>query len=309
MPQSTATGPSRSRRRRAPALCGVAALLGVLAPALAPQEARRSASEPRRASLSDYDFDDGPAQAHALAAPLAEISGLAFDDRGRLFAHDDERARIHQLEPGTGRIIRSIPIGDPPLQGDFEGLAVVGARFFLITGLGTILEIEEGGGRARLLRRVATGLGARCETEGLAFDPATQLLLAPCKTPRGRALEGHLVIFAIPLTTLIAPAGPRHSIPLPALASVGMREGFHPSSVEVHPRSGALLLASAQEEALVEIARDGSVLGAARLRRQAHPQPEGIAFGPDLTLWIADEGGDGRGTLSRYPRAAGTARR
>jgi uncharacterized protein YjiK len=258
--------------------------------------------------LPRYDLSEGAREAHPLERPLQEISGLAFDGRGRLFAHDDELARVHQLDPATGRILRTIPIGVVGMRGDFEGIAIVGARFFLITATGGLVEFgEPEEGRRAQFRRVDTGLGALCETEGLAYDAATQSLLAPCKTTRGRALDDQIVIFAIPLATLAAPARPRFAVPWAALDNAGIKGGFHPSSIEVHPRSGSLFLASAQEEALVEIAADGRVLAARRLPARAHPQSEGIAFGPDLSLWIADEGAGGRGTLTRYRLPAPSA--
>jgi hypothetical protein len=51
---------------------------------------------------------------------------------------------------------------------------------------------------------------------------------------------------------------------------------------------------------VIEISPAGALLASARLTRAAHPQPEGIAFGPGLELWLADEGGGDAGTLTRY---------
>jgi uncharacterized protein YjiK len=259
--------------------------------------------------LPRYDLREGAARVHRLERRLGEISGLAFDERGRLFGHADERAEIHELDPATGRTLRTITIGDARMRGDFEGLAIAGRRFFIMTSGGTLLDFAEPAeGSAAPFRRVDTGLAERCELEGLAYDRATDALLVPCKNTRGRALDDQLAIFAIPLATLRPDPRPRVAVPYARLEAAGIERGFHPSSVEVHPRSGSLFLLSAQEEAVVEIGRDGGVLASRDLSRRRHPQPEGLSFGPDLALWIADEGGSGRGTLTRYPPPAGGPR-
>jgi uncharacterized protein YjiK len=188
------------------------------------------------------------------------------------------------------------------MRGDFEGLAIAGRRFFIMTSGGTLLDFEEpaDAGTARF-RRVDTGLAERCELEGLAYDQATNALLVPCKTIRDEALEDQIAIFAVPLATLRPDPRPRVVVPYARLEAAGIERGFHPSSIEVHPSSGSLFLLSAQEEAIVEIGRDGSVLASRELSQRRHPQPEGLSFGPDLALWIADEGGNGAGSLTRYP--------
>jgi uncharacterized protein YjiK len=257
--------------------------------------------------LPRYDLRPSAAAVSSLPRELVEVSGLAFDARGRLFAHDDDRGRIHHLDPATGAVVRTIWIGAPDLHGDFGGLAIAGPRFFLITSDGTLLVFEEPApGYAARYRRLDTGLGGRCELEGLAYDAATDALLAPCKVTRAGALSNRLAIFSIPLRTLRADSVPRVAIRFDRLGAPALEEGFHPSSIEVHPRSGSLFLVSAQEESVIELAPDGSVIAVRPLTRGRHPQPEGLTFGPDLALWIADEGGNGRGSITRYPVRGGS---
>jgi uncharacterized protein YjiK len=84
-------------------------------------------------------------------------------------------------------------------------------------------------------------------------------------------------------------------------AAAGVRR-FRPSSIEVDPRSGRLLMLSANKSALAELSADGALLSA---RALDHAQPEGVAVLPDGSLVIVDEAEDrGRSLLSIYPRAA-----
>ena len=252
--------------------------------------------------LPRYDLSEVGRRATRLPRALREISGLAVDGRDRLFAHDDESAMAHVLDPQSGAILETIHVGPRGSRGDFEGIAVAGDRFFLVTSAGTIVEFGEPPDEGvAMFRRIETGLDGECEFEGLAFDSSTRSLLLPCKTTRGRDWDDLVVIYGVPVATMVPEAEPRFAIPRDDLVAAGIDDDFHPAAIEVHPRSGSLFLLAAREEAVLEVSREGRVIAARQLSRAAHPQPEGIAFGPDLELWIADEGGSRRGTLTAYP--------
>ena len=252
--------------------------------------------------LPRYDLSEAGRRTTRLPRALREISGLAVDERGRLFAHDDERAIAFALDPLSGAILETIHVGPRRSRGDFEGIAVAGGRFFLVTSAGTIVEfVEPSDEGVAMFRRIDTGLDRRCEFEGLAYDAFTRSLLLPCKTTRGRDWDDRVVIYGVPVATLVPEEEPRFAVPRGDLVAAGIDDDFHPAAIEVHPQSGSLFLLAAQEEAVLELSREGRVIAARQLSRAAHPQPEGIAFGPDLELWIADEGGSRRGTLTAYP--------
>lgn len=249
--------------------------------------------------LSSYTLDR---QAPAVRLPrtLAEVSGLAITADGRVFAHDDERAVLSQVDPGSGRIVKSFHLGGRAGRGDFEGIEVVGDRFFLTTSGGTLYEFHEAadGAEARY-RAVDTGLGRRCEIEGLAHDARAGRLLLACKTTSGKALDGRLVVFAVRLSDLALEANPGFAIPLSFLDHAGYGRELHPSGIAVHPKSGTLFVIAARERLILELSPRGAVLGVRELPK-GHPQPEGIAFLADGTMLIADERRGG-GLLTRYP--------
>jgi uncharacterized protein YjiK len=254
--------------------------------------------------LPRYDLGSANAVEVDLPGGLLEISGLAMDARGHLFAHQDETSVVYDIDPVARRVVKRFHVGRVGLRGDFEGIAVAGDRLFLSTSDGDLLEFRAAAnGQVAPARRTTTGLGRQCELEGLAFDKRTASLLLPCKTARVQRLRNRLTVFAVPLATLQPDSAPRLSLPWSALERAGLDKGFHPSSIEVHPASGSYFLLAAQEESLLEIGVDGAVLAEKSLSRRRHPQPEGIAFGLDLALWIADEGSTGGG-LHRYPLAS-----
>ncbi|MFH1763971.1 MAG: SdiA-regulated domain-containing protein [Gemmatimonadota bacterium] len=280
------------RRRSFPAVFGLLCLLTV---------AWVGPAQTLKPLLDHYDLSPDAGHEEKLPRALEEVSGLATTPDGRLFAHDDERAIVYQVDPENGEILKAFSVGTMGIPGDFEGIAVAGERFFLVTSAGQIVEFREGAANSSVGYRIhSPGLGNLCEMEGLAFDEAAGALLMPCKNPRARNLRGHLVVFSVPLNTMRPDPMPRIFLPLGELAARGMGNEFHPSAIEVHPQTRSLILVSASEEALVELSPLGEILGTKKLKRKDHPQPEGVAFLPDWTLILADEGQGKRGTITRY---------
>lgn len=280
-----------------------------------PPAPRPSAGDRATGYLERYDFDDG-GRTHDLPGRLDEISGLAVSDDGRLFAHDDERARIHEIDPATGEVGKSFDLGSGETRDDFEGIAVVGDRFFLVSSSGFLLEFGEGADEENVGYRASdTGLGGGCEIEGLDYDPGAAALLFACK--QTEADRDFVVIHRIPVgedesstpwsespawtDERMAPIMIRRA----ELHDIGLDADFQASAVVTTPL-GTLILVSAATEDIVEVDRTGRVLGGVALSRDRHPQPEGLALGLDGSLYIADEENDDDARLTRYaPRGSG----
>jgi uncharacterized protein YjiK len=257
-------------------------------------------------SIDGYDLSKNGGEEIKLAAGLREISGLAMDASGHLFAHNDERAVIYQLDPELGQVLKAFSAGFQGAPGDFEGLAIGGERFFLSTSGGDVLETAEGPhGSAMDYRLHSLGLGEQCEFEGLAFDEKADALLLPCKKPRDRDLRKHIVVFSVARESMEVNPVPRIFLPLEELEEFDLDDSFSPSAIEIHPETGNIFLVSAQDEVLLEFSTGGALLGGRTLHKKTHPQPEGISFGADGTLYLADEGQGKRGRLTRYSYSGG----
>lgn len=227
---------------------------------------------------------------------------MALAPGGRLFAHDDERAVIYQIDADSGAVIKSFMLGDPVLTGDFEGLAVApDGTFWLTTSRGQIYSFREGDdGEHVRHQRYEAGLVDVCEIEGLAYLAEPSSLIFACK--RSYRSENNMSSPA-PLRSwtigdsATSPWATSHD----DFARAADVRRFQPSGVEIDPESGRILVLSANDPALVELDRNGNVLAARRLR--GHRQPEGIAILADGSLVIADEASGSRPHLSRYARA------
>ena len=277
------------------------ALLALAVVVPAPVAALQSTSA--AATLSRYDLAAPPADRWELPKALQEISGLAVDSAGRVFAHDDEQAIIYQLDPATHRVVKRFSFGLPAVRGDFEAIVVVGRQAILTTSDGVLYAGLEGrDGESVPYVTQATGVGRDCEVEGMAYEPAGRALLFACKEPRTTALVGHLAVLRWSLDRKALDPRPWIFLGLSKITRELRGPGFHPSELVRVAGSGNYLVLSGREHAIAEITPAGKVVAVARLRRGDHRQAEGLAFAPDGALLISDEGAGRRGTVTVYRR-------
>ena len=245
--------------------------------------------------LSRCHYHAEPDTVRALPVALHEISGLALH-RGLLLAHDDELGRVYSINPASGAVAVMATL-QGPIRDDFEGIAVLGDTIWLMTSAGRLYGV-----RARATSTPApfvlrqTGIGKRCELEGLAADETNGVLLLPCKILPKNA--GGLVVYRWDVA--------RGEVAVPATISAAAgdlkRAGgqrMRPTAVEMVPRSNHLMLLSSIPPALVEVGATGTVLGYASLGAR-HAQAEGLAIATNGDLYVSDEGGNGLATLSIY---------
>jgi uncharacterized protein YjiK len=252
-------------------------------------------------ALSRYDFREEASAQWRLPNRLREISGLATSADGRLFAHNDERAIVYEIDYKEGRLTKAFALGDPIARGDFEGIAVVGDTVYLITSGGRLYETREAADEQRTrYNTYDTGVGGICEVEGLALEPTDRSLVLVCKTVDDDELKGSISIFRWSVD--------RHELTddSPILIDRDLvtdqipGKSFNPSGIERHPLLGSFFVVAARQEAIIEISPAGELLGIAELRGKRHRQVEGIAFSPAGDLLLSDEGSGRRARLTIY---------
>ena len=189
------------------------------------------------------------------------------------------------------------------MRGDFEAIAIVGRQVILTTSDGVLYAGREGrDGESVPYVTQATGIGRYCEVEGMVYEPAGRALLFACKEPRTRALAGHLAVLRWSLDRKALDPRPWIFLRLSGITRELKGQGFHPSELARVPGSDHYLLLSGREHAIAEITPAGAVVAVAHLRRRDHRQAEGLAFAPDGSLLISDEGAGRRGTITVYRR-------
>lgn len=281
------------------AICVMVTLAAVPSVAVSSLAGQDTASVAAPGAAERWDLDT-PEAHYELPRRLREISGLAFDTHGQLLTHDDNSGVVYRIDPRTGKADHGFTLGSlhRAPKGDFEAVATVGQRLFLVTSQGLLYEFREAPEGGSAAYRVSdTRLGRHCEIEGMTYDARSQSLLFACKRIGPPAREIHIYSLSVDPTR----TGPHLlTVPFAALAPFGLGGGVHPSGLEVDPESGALILVAARERALLIVSRNGRVLGAAHLSSKYHRQPEGVAIGPEGDLYISDEAAGHHPTLTVY---------
>ncbi len=257
-------------------------------------------------ALARYSFAADTLEQWKLPGKLREVSGLA-QHQGRVYTHDDQSGIVYEVDYEAARLKKAFALGRKTVKDDFEGIAVAGERFFLMTSDGTLYEFREGGNGQRVgFRRHETGLGQRCELEGLVYDASLDSLLLICKQARDASLQSVVAIFAWSLTGRRQLDQPYLSVRLKDLTDTIPGRRFNPSGIELDPATGNLLIVAARQRALAEVDRAGRVVTAMKIPLASrHAQTEGIALLPDGRLLLADEGVNKKARLALYSPARG----
>lgn len=237
-----------------------------------------------------------------LPPTLAEISGLALDRAERLFAHDDEKGHVFEIDYRRGLLVKEFLVGPRGLLADFEGLTIVGDVFYMFTSDGRIFTFREGGAGARVSYAVHdTRLSRECEFEGITYDATIHSLVMACKHVATKGLRNHVVIYRWKLERGHGDRLSRIAIPEAQVIGANDWKKFEPSDITVDPATGNYVLISARQRGLAEITPKGAVVRAGPLPEE-RKRAEGVAITRGGLLLISAEAGAGSASLSLYRR-------
>jgi hypothetical protein len=263
-----------------------------------------SAVRAQSGQLGRYNLSDERPFSVRLSSSLGEASGMACTDDGRLLMHNDEEGMVYDVDMRTGKVRSSFGVGRVLLREDLEGIAVKGDSGYVVTSAGRLFGFPLGRPGERVAFSIhRTPLTAAHDVEGLEYDPVTDCLLLACKGDGGRgAQRGQRAVYAWSLKTRTLLDTPRFLVNETAVGRAARKGRFRPSGLARHPESGTFFLVSSDGFCVVELSAEGAMLGAAAFPRRVNPRAEGIAFAPDGSLLICNDGQGGPGSLTVYPR-------
>lgn len=245
-----------------------------------------------------YDFEH-PDAAFALPAELLEISGLTVVDSTRLAAVQDERGVVFFLDRESALIVGETRFRG---NGDYEGIEWADSLLWVLRSDGSLYSMDLAVADEVDSDRHDLDLHGSCDAEGLALEGIRNRLLVACKENPGRRLGPSRAIYAFDLSTERRIEDPVYLIDRQGLEARNNR--FKPSALAIHPGTGFLYILSSVHKILVVIDPHDPerILEARELPVELFAQPEGIAFFPDGTLFISNEGVNGPATLLRFDK-------
>jgi len=241
-----------------------------------------------------------------LPAELREVSAIALLPSGLMACVQDEEGAIYLYDLAGNAVRRKIPFAAP---GDFEGIAIDGNTAYVLRSDGTIFEAAGFRHGKPRVTAYTSNLAATQDAEGLALDKANNRLLIACKGYDKR-LGNNKGIYAFSLADKQMQEKPAVTISLAQeqLPNTSKKRKdryavLQPSSLEVHPSTGALYLLDAANHRLMVLDLHGRIQQVAVLDKEQLRQAEGLAFGSGGEMYISSEGSKkGRGVIIKYPK-------
>lgn len=263
--------------------------------------------------IHDFVFPysmDVPEKTFEMPGSLDEISGLTLSaDEKKLLANNDELGKVYLLNKESGIIEKEI---DFHKEGDYEGIEVIGNKVFVVKSTGTIYEVENLGTAEMNMTKHKFFLTKENDVEALGFDAKNNRLLLGCKGKSGEGNEylRKKAVFAFDLNTMELQKDPVFLITLEDVCTYlgkcslhdhvlenlndffnpkGEVLGFSPSSLAIHPITGHIYITSSRGKMILVLNDAGKILHIEKLKKPIHPQPEGLCFEKDGTMWISNE--------------------
>ncbi|MEL6356552.1 MAG: SdiA-regulated domain-containing protein, partial [Bacteroidota bacterium] len=226
----------------------------------------------------------------------------------QLLAVQDELGVIYRLDITNGQVKAAIDFWK---DGDYEGIEVVGDDIWVVKSTGTLYCVQNAGTPQQLVLKYNGFLSRDNDVEGLTYDPNQHRLLIACKSYVAEFYElRSLFAFDLPTKTFVpdpvfsigrddikaylsqCPKSRKHD----KIVSFIYNQGGYalgPSAVAIHPKSGQLFVTSSAGRLIVILSPQGEIRHVRRLDKDFYPQPEGLAFAPDGTLYISTEAKNG----------------
>ena len=273
-----------------------------------------------------------PAAAFELPKILDEVSGLSIGTNPNVIAAvQDELGVVYMIDKKTGALKNEYQFWK---TGDYEGLEMVGDDMYVVKSSGTIYQIKNMGTEAQEVIKHNTMLSKEHDVEGLCYDKKNDRLLLACKG-LGPKIEGAKeeikAICSFQIAGGILDTVPVLTIRLKAITDYmkavdGIKDmkdfkeffnpelltlQFAPSAIAIHPITNHIYVTSSKGKMLCVFQADGQVLHLEKLEKKIHPQPEGLYFEDDGTLYVSNEAKKGIAKLYRfdYQKGIGADRR
>jgi len=256
------------------------------------------------------------------ARKLREISGLSFLSPDNIISIQDEKGFLFLLDTKNGKIIDKIKFAK---DGDYEGLELVNQDVWVVKSNGDLYQVKNFQNKnLRETIKYKTPLSAHNDVEGLAFDALDSTLLIACKgypflEKRKKAkhfkavykfdlkakklLEKPYLLLALDSLKKYKNYSKSDELGIELVSTIDESEGdptLQPSGIAIHPQSKNIYILSSVGKTLLILNPDGEMKALLKLDKKLHPQPEGICFAPDGTLYISNEGKKSKARILSY---------
>jgi len=247
-----------------------------------------------------YSFKE--AQETKIDLKLREISGLVWDkDREVFLAHYDESGNMFVLDKGTYDILPPSPYKFGK-KGDYEDIALYNGVPYILESNGTITKIVWDSAGVHGVEAGKIGITGTNDFETMYADTARKALILICKNC-DMDNKKTVSAFAFYPDSIGFINDPIYRIDAGAVDSMSpfKTSKLQPSAARIHPILKKLYIVSSAASMIVVADLDGKPEAVYQLGEKLFPQPEGLTFKNDGTMFISNEGVTSKATILKIP--------
>lgn len=232
---------------------------------------------------------------------LDEISGIDYISKDRIACVQDEEGIIYIYNLNTNLVEKKVNFGK---AGDYEGIAIVDSTAYVLESNGKLHQVERYMDSTFSTREIQTPFSGKNNMESLTYDSKNNRLFLVAKNtdPNSKTYKG---IYAFDVNTKKVVMNPVFRIPQDdpiltyktARTYKGNTGGFYPSEIAINPTDGKIYILEAKNPRLLIMDTNGKLIRLHKLNKKSFPQPEGMTFAPDGTLYISNEGKKGTANI------------
>ena len=237
-----------------------------------------------------------------LGKSVNEISGLTFNtDDSSLLAVSDSKRKIFQIDLSREKLKDYAE--KMYTQSDFEDLVKIDTNIYVLISDGTIIGMPLHVADSSQTIVYPTPFRGKNDFETMYYDRNANGLIIICKECEEEKGQHKRTAYRFNLSEKAFDDSPFFSISTQEVKSLVKNDDaeFRPSAAAIHPIEKNLYILASAGSLLVITDLKGKVLEAFNLNPDIYPQPEGIAFSPDGTMYISNEGKYGKPTLLVFP--------
>jgi uncharacterized protein YjiK len=229
----------------------------------------------------------------ALPRVLEEVSGISYLDNERIACIQDEVGDIFIYNLVSEKIDSRINFAK---KDDFEGLATIGNKAYILRSDGKIFEVEDITAENPKIASYDTEMSFKYDFEGLCYDEKNNRLLVAAKTNIFRNKNRFKPVYEFSLETKKLNPEPIYKLAydnpiFQGLDSAGDPDVFRTSEIKIHPTTGKIYMLDGVIGKLLILNKDWKAEDLYVFNPDNFPQPEGLTFTPDgKKMYISNEG-------------------
>ena len=247
---------------------------------------------------SPKGYDIKKPEIRELGKSVNEISGLTYNaDDTSLLAISDSKRKIFQID------LRREKLKDYSekiyTQSDFEDIVKVDTVTYVLISDGTVISLPLKVADSSKTIVYPSPFTGKNDFETMYYDSTVKGLIVICKECEAEKGQHRRTAFRFDLASKTFDTAAFYGISTEDVKALVKNDDaeFRPSAAAIHPIERNLYILASAGGLLVITDTKGKVLEAFNLNPDLYPQPEGIAFSPNGTMYISNEGKYGKPSL------------